>query len=271
MNKPKNMEDAVEYFAVFGGLGIEIDMNLPLLELIKTDILDRYKFLRNDISAYTTKDELFPSILTGAALGDRRTNSTFKRAKVAYNDGMDCVEDLLDLGVIKLESSFEHNYTAERILFTSPFVRFWFSFVSPLFKGIKSGDYGEFYDSFSNKKMEFTQLIFEQLCFELVKLYFRDEKIYNAGRYWDEDREINLLAKTKDGKIIAGSSRYINTKVKKSELTKLKENCKTVGIEPDFLLLFAKKGFTNELKSMKNETLKLFTCRNLKALVEDGD
>ena len=264
------MEDAIEYFAVFGGLGIKIDMNTPLDELIKTEILDKYKYLRNDISAYTTKDELFPSILTGAATGDRRTNSTFKRAKVSYNDGMDCVEDLLDLGVIKMESPFGHSFASERILFTSAFVRFWFAFVSPLFKGIKEGDYREFFENFHNKKMEFTQLMFEQLCFEFVKLYFANEKIYNIGRYWDEKIEINLLAKTKEGKIIAGSCRYINSKLKKSELSKLKKSCEIAGIKPDIYMLFSKKGYSGELKSLKSETLKLFTCRNLKVLVEDG-
>ncbi len=263
------MEIAIESFAVFGGLGIELDLNTPLDDLIREHILDRYKYLRNDISAYISKDELFPSILTGAATGDRRTNSSFKRAKVAYNDGMDCIEDLLDMDVIKLESSSEHNNAAERILFTSPFVRFWFAFVSPLFRGIKDGNYDEFYTAFNNKKAEFTQLIFEQLCHEFIKLYFKDEKIYNIGRYWDDKTEINLVAKTKDGKIIAGACRYLNSKIKKSELTKLKENCNEAGLKPDMLVLFSKRGYSSELKSLKNETLKLFTCRNLKVLLED--
>ena len=263
------MEVAVEYFAVFGGLGIEIDMNIPLPELIQEQILDRYKYLRNDISQYITKDELFPAILSGAATGDRRTNSSFKRAKVAYNDGMDCIEDLLDLGVIKLESSFKNNYAADRVIFVSPFIRFWFAFISPLFQGIKNGNYDEFYNSFNNKKMEFTQFIFEQLCHEFVKLYFQDEKIYNIGRYWDDKTEINLLAKTKADKIIAGSCKYINSKIRKNELTKLKENCQNADIVPGTLIMFSKNGYTSELKSLKGEKLKLFTCRNLKALIED--
>jgi len=263
------LEEAVEYFAVFGGLGINLDMSVPLPELIQKHILDRYKYLRNDISEYTTKDELFPAILSGAASGDRRTHSSFKRAKVAYNDGMDCIEDLLDLGIIKLEPSFTHNYVADKILFTSPFVRFWFAFVSPLFRGIKNGNYDEFYNSFTNKKMEFTQLMFEQLCHEFVKLYFQDEKIYNIGRYWDDKTEINLLAKTKADKIIAGSCKYTNSKIKKNELTKLKENCQNAGVTPDTFIIFSKKGYSSELKSLKGEKLKLFTCRNLKALIED--
>lgn len=269
INRVENMEIAIESFAVFGGLGVELDLSAPLGDLIQEHILDRYKYLRNDISAYISKDDMFPFILNGAATGDRRTNSTFKRARVAYNDGMDCIEDLLDIGVIKLESSFTKNSVSPKILFTSPFVRFWFAFVSPLFRGIKDGNYSEFFTAFKNRQMEFTQLIFEQLCFEYVKLYFQDEQIYNIGRYWDDQTEINLLAKTKEGKIIAGACKYTNSKIKKSELSKLKEDCQKAGIKPDFLMFFAKKGYTSELKSLRDEKLKLLTCRNLKVLVKD--
>jgi len=111
--------------------------------------------------------------------------------------------------------------------------------------------------------------MFEQLCHEFVKLYFQDEKIYNIGRYWDDKTEINLLAKTKADKIIAGSCKYTNSKIKKNELTKLKENCQNAGVTPDTFMIFSKNGYSNELKSLKGEKLKLFTCRNLKALIED--
>ena len=35
------------------------------------------------------------------------------------------------------------------LYFASPFVRFWFAFVSPYFKGIKQGDYKEVESSFA--------------------------------------------------------------------------------------------------------------------------
>ncbi|NOX15445.1 MAG: ATPase, partial [Epsilonproteobacteria bacterium] len=54
---------------------------------------------------------------------------------------------------------------------------------------------------------------------------------------------------------------------KKSELVKLKENCQIAGIKPDYLMLFTKKGYTSELKSLKNDTLQLLTNRNLKVLL----
>ncbi len=268
INKPKNLEEAINYFAVFGGLGMEIDMSLSLPELIEKHILKEYKYLRNDINGFTTGDDLFHAILTGAATGDRRTNSSFKRSRVAYNDGMDCIEDLIDLGVVKLESSFQRNYVSDKILFTSPFVRFWFAFISPFFQGIKNGEFDEFFTQFKNRQSEFSNLIFEQLSFEFTKQYFQEDKIYNIGRYWDDTCEINLVAKTKSGKIIVGTCKYTNAKIKKSELTKLKENCEHAGIKPDIFMLFTKKGYTSELKSLKSGSLKLFTCRNFKSLIE---
>ncbi|MDX1810298.1 MAG: DUF234 domain-containing protein [Sulfurospirillaceae bacterium] len=244
-------------------------MNLPLEKLIEKHILDEYKYLRNDISHLTTGDELYHFILTGAALGDRRTNSSFKRAKVSFDNGMDCVDELCNLGVIKLESTYGKHDMSDKILFSAPFLRFWFAFISPIFKGIKNGDYTEFFEKFKNSKAEFTGFIFEQLSHEFIKLYFQDDKIYNINRYWDDAREINIVAKTKSGKTIVGICKYTNSKIKKSELTKLEEDCKEAGIKADIIVIFSKNGYTNELKSLKDQNLRLFSIRNFKILLEN--
>ena len=76
------METAVKYFAVFGGLEVKLDMSKDLKELIQTNILDDYRYLRNEISQITGGNNIYHTILTGIALGDRRTNSAFRRAKV---------------------------------------------------------------------------------------------------------------------------------------------------------------------------------------------
>ncbi len=55
--------------------------------------------------------------------------------------------------------------------------------------------------------------------------------------------------------------------MKKSEINRLKEICQKLEIVPDFITLFSKKGFTNELKGEKGESLKLFTIKSLKALL----
>ena len=267
VNNPKNMEIAVEYFAIFGGLDIALNMDESLDKLIQKHILKEYKFLRNDVAQFTDGDEKYHKLLSASALGDRRTNSSFKRASFSFDDGMDLVEELRDKGFIKLERCSEDVYVSDKILFNTPFLRFWFAFISPIFKSIRDKEYKEFFKNYSNRKAEFTNLVFEQLSHEFVKKTFTEDKIYNIGRYWDDDREIDLVAKTKSGKKIVGLCKYTDKKLKKSELSKLKELAVQAKIKPDIYVLFAKKGFSSELKALKNETVLLFTCRNFKVLI----
>ena len=270
----------IEYFAVFGGVKMYVDTTLPLTELIETKILEKYKYLRNDISELTNNNNMYHQILTAIADGDRRTNSAFRKTNVKFDEGIHAVDKMCDKGMLSLEKSLQHytnlpknNDISERLLFTTPFSRFWFSFISPIFKGVRDGNYEEFNKLYEKKIGEYTALIFEQLSHELLKVNFEKsgDKIIELGRYWDDNCSLDILGKTQSGKIIVGSSKYINSKVKKTELTRLKEICEKLGIKADIFVLFSKKGFTNELKSLKGADLKLFTPRNFKQMIEDID
>ena len=136
-----------------------------------------------------------------------------------------------------------------------------------MFKGIRDGDYSEVKEKFLNRENEFMQLIFTQLSHELIKINFNDDKISTISSYWDNDVDLDIYAKTASGKIVVGLTTYTNSKVKKSELTKLQEACKKANIKADIFVLVSKKGFTSELKSLKNDALKLYTIKNFKNLL----
>ena len=271
-----NMQEAVEYFAVFGGLeDVQVNTTVPLEELIEELILEDYRYLRNVVADIATSDPLLHAILSGIANGDRRTNSSFRRANVSFKTGMECVEELVDLSVLSSESSLIHLTNqrnapeiSKKLLFRTPFLRFWFSFISPIFKGIRDGEFSEFHKEFQNRKTELFQTTFEQLAQEFIKEQFKDEnRVSQLGSYWDEHTTIDLVAKTNSGEIIAGACKYTNAKLKKSVLTKLQSDLKDIELPVDRLMLFAKNGFSSELKSLKSENLKLFTAKSLKALL----
>lgn len=269
------METAVNYFAVFGGLDIKIDMTKPLRTLIKRHILDEYYNIQDYIAKLTKNSAPYHKILTGIALGDRRTNSAFRRADIEYDEGLKVIYELEELEIIHTETSldfltnkFEENEVSDKLIFTTPFLRFWFAFVSPLYRGIAREEYDECFERFSNYQAEFMDLIFEQLCHEYIKITFKDDEIEEIGRYWDEEKnELDLLAQSVSGKVIIGTCKYTNAKMKKTELARLKEICENLEIIPDFVILFSKSGFTNELKSEKGESLKLYTVKSLKSLI----
>lgn len=275
-HKPNNFEEAIEKFAIFGGINWgDIDTSKDTMELIEKIILPDFRYIRNDVTELTTGMPLYHSILTGIALGDGKPHTAFKRANVTKEVGENALNELLDIGIIRLEKSkkiftswAESEAVSNKLYFTSPFLRFWFAFVSPLFKGVRDGDYKEIREKFTNRENEFMQLIFTQLSFDVLKLSFKEDPIVEISSYWDNDVEIDIYAKTKSGKIIAGTTKYTNTKLKKNELTKLQESCEKTKMKVDIFVLFSKRGFSNELKSLKGENLKLFSVKNFKKLVE---
>jgi len=204
---------------------------------------------------------LYHSILTGIAMGNGQVSSSLKRANIQRDVGEKAIHELCDMGIIKKD--------AKGILyFSTPFLRFWFAFISPLFQGIKKGDYKEIKQRFSNRYGEFIQFTFIQLSQEYLKLSLQDDKIIQCYSYIDKDTQIDIYAKTKSGKIIVGSCKYIDSKMKKSELTRLQEKCKTLNINADIFVLFSKVGFSSQLKKLKSDTLKLYTPKNLRSFYE---
>jgi len=275
-HNPKNFEEAIEKFAVFGGVGWgELDTSLKTEELIEKLILPDFNYIRNDVTELTSGMPLYHSILSAIAMGNGQLSTTFKRANVSESVGMNAVEELCDIGIVKLQkgnkfftSWSENESVADRLFFTSPFLRFWFAFVSPIFKGIRDGNYKEFHERFSNREKEALQLPFVELSHELIKVSFKEDPIESISTYWDNDIELDIFAKTKSGKIVVGVCKYTNSKVKKSELTKLQESCKVSNINADIFVIVSKDGYSSELKKLKGETVKLFTLKSFKALVE---
>lgn len=273
-NHADDMEKALEYFSVFGGTSWKVDMHKPLLELIETKIFKNYPYIHSDIAKVTFSNKLSHTLLSAMATGDRRVHSTFKRAHISREEGEAALDTLLDSALIRFEYSLERpvnsdDDNSDKLSFMTPFMRFWFAFVSPFYKTIKEGDYSEVEKSFASREQEFYELIFKKLSFELLRKLMIEDPIVEVGSYWDKNAEIDILAKTQSGKLIAGSTKYKNTKVKKTELTKLKEQCAKAEFEPDLFVIFSKSGFTSELKALKGDDLKLFTLKSMKALMEE--
>ncbi|MGB6020631.1 MAG: DUF234 domain-containing protein [Sulfurimonadaceae bacterium] len=273
-NNATDFEEAVEYFAVFGGMGWTVDMTIPLAMLIEEKVLKNYRYIHGDITKITQSNKTHHALLTGLAIGDRREHSAFKRANVSRQDGEESIDFLVDNGLLIRDKSQakpvnEKEEVSDKLLFTLPFLRFWFSSISPYYKGIKEGDYKEVNARLSNMTQDFSELIYTQLVMELLKSSVKDDPIVEIGSYWDKNVEIDILAKTKSGKIIAGACKYSKAKAKKSELSKLKEECSKAELDPDTFVIFSKNGFSNELKKEKGEGVKLLTLKNLKILMAD--
>jgi hypothetical protein len=219
---------------------------------------------------------MYHAMLTAIATGDRREYSAFKKVNIGREEGEEIIDFLIKDGFLIFDKSVEKPVNekdgiSDKLLFVTPFMRFWFAVVSPTYKSIKEGDYKEVKERWSHMKADFFTHIYDQLVLEMLKQGFKDafegDPIIAIGGYWDKNVEIDILIKRKSGELIAGATKYSKSKVNKSELTKIKEKCAQAELDVETFVIFSKNKFSSELKKEKGDKLQLFSLRNLMGLV----
>jgi len=275
-NKATDFEKAVEYFSVFGGMGWSVDLTKPLGKLIEEKVLNNYRYIHGDLTKITHSKPSYHAMLTAIATGDRREHSAFKKVNIGREEGEEVIDFLIKDGFLIFDKSVEKPVNekdgiSDKLLFVTPFMRFWFAVISPTYKSIKEGDYGEVQTRWDGIKGEFSSLIYHQLVLEFIQLSFKEEfegdAIVSMGSYYDKNVEIDILGKSKSGTMLAGVCKYGKQKMNKSELTKLKENCIKAELEVETFVFFSKNKFSSEFKKVKSRYVRLFSLRNLEKLM----
>ncbi|MBU1659596.1 DUF234 domain-containing protein [bacterium] len=286
-NYPDDMEKQIEYFAVFGGLGWEVDTMRPIEQLIEELLLQNFDKLNEKIEQLTLFDTSNKKLLRALAIGDRRIFSAFNRAGLNNGNGGRALNYLQEKGLIQLEYSREEHprdlnpdaklkredakrRISHKVLFTHPFIRFWFYFIVPHAKEIKAKNFDNVIKNFRIKQNSYTSLVFEELSEVLLNYNLRDAQILSSGSYWDRNIEIDILTLTHDERIYVAECKWTNHKVNKKELHKLLEKCEKLGITPTQVIFFSKRGFSKELLQKQGKELALYSAEDFSALVKNG-
>jgi len=281
------MEIQISYFAVFGGLGWDVDTSKPINELVEQLILENFEILNEKIEELTLNDTYNKRLLQALAVGDRRIFSAFKRAGLNNGNGGGALNYLQEAGLIQMEYSREEHprqknpnaklkrrdarhRISHKVLFTHPFVRFWFYFIAPQIKNIINNDYTNVLENIGAHINSYTSLVFEELSEVLLNYNLRESQIVSSGSYWDANIEIDILTITEDEKIYVSECKWKNHKVNKKELHKLTEKCERLSIKPNQIILFSKRGFSKELQQMQGADLALYSCEDFESLVKNN-
>lgn len=286
-NYPDDMETQITYFSIFGGLGWDIDTSYSVRDLVTSLILENYELLNEKMDELTMGDPINKRLLRALAVGDRRIFSAFKRAGLNNGNGGNALNFLEDMGLIQMEYSRERHprqqnpnaklkrkdarhRISHKVLFTHPFVRFWFYFIAPHKKEIQAKEYSLLLDNIDEKLNSYTSLVFEELSEILLNYNLREAQIISSGSYWDANIEIDILTITQDDKIYVSECKWTNHKVNKNELRKLNDKCLKLKIIPTQIILFSKRGFSKELLQMRGPSLALYSCIDFMALVKNS-
>jgi len=284
-NYPDDMETQISYFAVFGGLEWEIDTTKPISHLVQTLILENFETLDAKVQELIMHNETNRRLLKALAIGDRRIFSAFNKAGLNNGNGGAVLNFLQDKGLIQLEYSREEHprelkpksklkreesrhRISHKVLFTYPFIRFWYYFIVPNIKNIQEKNYEKVLQDFKQKHNSYTSLVYEELSEVLLNYHLRDSHILSSGSYWDAKIEIDILTLTQNGNIYVGECKWTNHKINKKELHKLKEKCEKLSIEPTQIVFFSKRGYSKEMMALSGPSLALYSSEDFKALLK---
>ena len=286
-NYPDDMERQISYFSIFGGLGWDVDTSKPVEQLIDSLVLENFDILYAKIQELTDDSQENRRLLQALAVGDRRIFSAFKRAGLNNGNGGGALNFLQERGLIQMEYSREQNpreknpkaklkrrdarhRISHKVLFTHPFVRFWFYFIAPQIKNIEAKNYAPLFEKIKERRHSYVSLIFEELSEVLLNYNLRDSQILSSGSYWDANIEIDILTITDSEKVYVGECKWKNHKVNKKELHKLAEKCERLEIEPTQIIFFSKRGFSKELEQMRGASLALYSADDFEALLKNS-
>lgn len=285
-NYPDDMETQITYFSVFGGLGWDIDTTIPLEILIEKHILENFSTLNEKIEQLTLGEQNNKRLLRALAIGDRRIFSAFNRAGLNNGNGGAALNFLQEKGLVsieysreepakslnpnkKLKRSIARHRISHKVLFTQPFVRFWFYFIAPHTKDILEKNYENLFQDIHTKKHSYTSLVFEELSEVLLNYHIRDSQVISSGSYWDANIEIDILTITDKEETFVAECKWTNHQVNMKELHKLNEKCEKLGLQATQIAFFSKRGFSKELLSNQGKDLALYSAADFNALVKN--
>ena len=277
-NNIRDLDKALEYFAVFGGTGWDVDVSKSVERLIEEKVLNNYEPIHRSMTRYTHNNPVYHMLLSIVALGVEHEHDVFKKAKIGRDKGEDAIDYLEKKSLLKFDLSVEKPLNesdgkSDRVVFTLPFMRFWFGLISPNYKGISEGDFSEFMQKWQLLRDNFSILLSNLLIRELVKQSFAekfaDDPIISIGSYYDKQTHIEILAKRKSGKMLAGACKYSKKEAKINMLSSLKEKCQKVELDIEEYVLFSKNGFSSEVIQMQDREITLLSQEDISSLLDN--
>ncbi|MCF6207354.1 MAG: DUF234 domain-containing protein [Sulfurovum sp.] len=262
---------------------MELDYFEDVTAMVTANFVENFSFFQQQVRPSYLLESPYRELLSAVARGDGKMHSVLRKARLSEGVGERIIKELVGLGVLRIEQSREqplkthpkHKLKKElrsyriqdKLRFVSPFMRFWFGFVTQYRNDLLNGKGDAFLQNFHNHYERLRTLVYEQLCDALLVDYFADSTpLLSHGSYWNLHSEFDILAVTSDKKLVLGECKYKDRKVCKNELNKLKAKAEQSGMKVDIYALFSKDGFSNELLGMEDESLLLFDLNDLQRL-----
>ncbi|WP_455598608.1 ATP-binding protein [Cloacibacillus sp.] len=264
----KTLREQMELYAVTGGVPKYIETFLDgddIFSMIQQNILRRSGFLYEEpqflLDRELTETGSYLSILKSIAAGHEKLSQIAGNLEIKQTGLTKYLKTLIDMDLLKREVPVteERPEKSKRGLYRikDNYLRFWLRFIEPYKSYIEFGNeelvMGKIRESFVSAHAAY---VYEDICLECLwkmntdgALPFRFTK---AGRWWDGNNEIDLVAYEPAGKnILFGECKYTNEVTGLRLLTALEEKAKHVHWNLEdrrcYFIIFSRSGFSEDL------------------------
>jgi len=257
-------EDCVKIYAVLGGVPAYLDLwdlNKSYKENIKDLFLAPGGKLRREANRFLKNSlrELpyYNTILSVLAEDRPKLNylyarTGFSRAKISVY-----IKHLIQMGVAGKISSFEpeKKFMVMKGLYciTDKLLHFYYKLIYPNLTDLEWLEPEDFYETYLKEGLEtLCAQTYQDICLEMMRLMNQfnrlPDKFDSLGSMYGKTGLIPLAASNSQGKILLGTCKWSEEAFDYQDYEKLLEVGKQVGGSVDYIYLFAKKGFSQELK-----------------------
>lgn len=270
----KEYSELIKYYAITGGVPkyIELfyDCNDAYSSIYK-NIISKQSFLYDEPNFLLQKEvsEIgsYFSIIKAIAAGNQKLSKIAGVLEMKQTGITKYLKTLIDLDIIEREVPIteENPEKSKKGLYKikDNFILFWFKFIYPNISFIESDNVdivmNKIKDNFIDNHVSY---VYEDICIE--KMWeLNADGVFNfnfikAGRWWNNDKEIDIIALDDTGKnIIFGECKFWENKVGINVLAALEEKSKYVewnkNNRKEQFILFSINGFTDDLIKLSNE------------------
>lgn len=261
--------ECVMLYGILGGvpgLWRYFSANATIRENICRAVLRKGTVLHTEAERFVSEELREPSvyytILSCIAAGKQKLNDLycetgFSRAKISVY-----LKNLTELEIVEKVYSVdtEGRDHAMKGLYRikNHFVNFWFHFVFPHYSALQWMTEEEFYDCYIFPGLkEYTAGFFPAVCREYLSLMNQAGRLplkyEKAGSWVGKNGTIDIVAKDRTGRILAGICEFLNDVMTKDDYERLLKTMKQARIKAEYIYLFSAGGFDSVLEELAKE------------------
>lgn len=276
-----SVPDCMMLYSVTGGVPAYMNRfsdKLSVKENICRNILDNDAYLRHAGADFIREElreiSIYNTLLKLLADGSYKLNELHERTGFGRDKISVYLKNLSERDIVEKVFSYESDgreYTKKGLYrVKSAFTEFWFRYIYGNESLIEVMSPERYYDEYIAPTLdEFALEAFVKVGTEFIALMDNmgrlPLKIERTGRWWGKNGDIDIIGVSRDQRYIIGKCSWLDDTFRYEAFTELMDNVKLAHIGSDYIYLFSKNDFDDELKaySSQHDNVRLVSLNDL--------